>query len=302
MGLEVEACSTLAAVGRKLQLIATRMPRDHRPLYMKVPAQALRPPDVEQFEGEVKWDADRLMLGLRRGQRRAEFEGAVEASLATIELDSETKKVELPWRQFVSAIKQAALPFFEKGQVKADPAYEEARRERELMLEKRRELRLALAGTVDDSEEAGVALQLALRTRRCSNMRREERRRRRACMQEELAEATKQGHFSTVHKLAHALAERFRGPKKRIFNAPRHNNCGVEEWAACLATPAAKGGMGAVIANSLEQIDEQQWEEREELPAPDANQDVLAGRDFSRIMKEVKRASKRKAAPPWSLP
>jgi len=108
------------------------------------------------------------------------------------------------------------------------------------MLEKRRELRLALAGTVDDSEEAGVALQLALHTQRCSKMRREERGRRRACMQEELAEAAKQGQFSTVHKLAHALAERCRGPKKRRFNAPRHNNCGVEEWAAFLATPAAK--------------------------------------------------------------
>ena len=92
----------MAKVGRKLQLIATKMPRDHRPLYMRVPAQALRPPDVEQFEVEVKWDADQLMLGLRRGHRRAEFVGAVEANLATIELDSETKKVELPWASCVA--------------------------------------------------------------------------------------------------------------------------------------------------------------------------------------------------------
>jgi hypothetical protein len=33
---------------------------------MKVPAQSLRPPDVEHFKGEVKRDVDQLMLGLRR--------------------------------------------------------------------------------------------------------------------------------------------------------------------------------------------------------------------------------------------
>ena len=43
-------------------------------------------------------------------------------------------------------------------------------------------------------------------------MRLEESRRRRACVQEEIAEAVQKDVYATVHKLAHALADKCRGP------------------------------------------------------------------------------------------
>ena len=97
MEIGVEACSTLAGLGSKLQLISTRTPRDHRPLFIQVQVETLKPLQQVTLPGEVACDQDKLMMGLRRVQGRKEFVQFVEERMNNKnQFDFASNQIELP--------------------------------------------------------------------------------------------------------------------------------------------------------------------------------------------------------------
>ena len=63
-------------------------------------------------------------------------------------------------------------------------------------------------------------------------------------MHEDMAEAVNNDDYATVHKLAHALAEKCRGPNKRRYKAPSSNNCGKRGVAGVLTETSRKSWHG----------------------------------------------------------
>lgn len=268
----------------------------------------------------LRWDRAALMRGLLEGHQRKELVHARERAVAELDPpDFSTSAVDAPWSQLVSTLLSAAHPFFAASGRRRDVECPDAAaisQRREALLAQRRELReapLASSRAEEPRAElaraaldvAAVELELVLVSRRLRKLQRRAWAVRRRGLEASLADSCARRDMAEVWQLAHALARRCTGPRKRKWALPDDDKPLVADWSALLQATAPQGGLGAELISDLEDWQRQagRMQARSPLPPLLGRHNDLAVRDVHAVRWYLRRqARKRRGGPAWSLP
>lgn len=171
--------------------------------------------------------------------------------------------------------------------------------ERRRLLHWRRELRETVAAA-DVFELAEVSQELRVVTRVVAREKRRSWRASAAGWATELAEANSQRDFRRAHRLSHLIAGRRTAPRRHNLRLPRVGGPTCDEWSERMCAPLVAGGMSAQEVD----LEEQYALHRTFFePSPLTAQAVdEADDDRHRIVKQLSKQPRWRAAPPWSGP
>ena len=291
---DVQMCVPLVRSNVRLKLIRKQGARDHIPLLLKVDYTF----DMSHSRTEqTAWDFDRLAQALRRGQGVPEFINELEREFAEgpdyHDLCVAAPAPDDAWARWITTVYAVAERHFGR-QPASDPKAREYAAARSKLLADRRRLREV------EGDDTHVCMELARASRRL-------RRLRRSRLEETtsaLEEAWRSRRHAEVWRLAHLLAGKCGGSKRRRFNladdfVPRRDE--VQQY---FSLPGPEGGLRAVPV----EFAEYQQARLEGLPPPptfgsDNFLHVEEGRDdLEAITTPLEKAPRGKAAPAHSVP
>ncbi|CAK0820287.1 unnamed protein product, partial [Prorocentrum cordatum] len=284
---------------RDLQLIPHADPKDHAPMLWRL---KYRLQYQDDHDGDPTWDYDRLAgLAAPRGDHGliGELERLCENAAAAWRSTTRQDDPSEAWQSLVSDVREAALPFFQRGALPAPTT--ECVQQRQELLERRRNLSRQCRTETD---------RLAIRA--CDReIKRTKRRLYTQHVEQLLRDATaaaERGHTTTVWKLAYQIGGRYHGVRNRRFNAIPHYLPTLDEWTTTLLAGAAEGGFSAAqvpepqfpaeIALALREQNDPDgtWKELRGHPAATAHD------DWTDTLRCLRHAARRRYAPPHSAP
>ena len=147
----IQTLRTLKRAGRKLQIIPSNTARDHIPILIKFNYEL----HLDQAAGErVRWDFDRLALGLQTGIGRNEFLDELGEELEAAQKEfGECREHMLPNEHndlFMRILRKVSIKHWKKG--KKEPEEKEMMRMRKALLKELEEKRLEMDGIGNDDD------------------------------------------------------------------------------------------------------------------------------------------------------
>ena len=165
----------LMGMSKRLQLINKRGPADHASVhvhfwYLRAHISAPPPSSVQALVSPevagVRWDMDKLMLGVREGQSRRDFIAEMEITMTEFAQTHDHLLQENTPDKYFTALDTAmilcAQRFFGKTAKEDDPEYAAMAAERLELLRKRRELKANMVDSPDDGTFDNLAEKLIL--------------------------------------------------------------------------------------------------------------------------------------------
>lgn len=294
----VDACGVGMEHGRALQIINDTRPRDHMPIVMSFRYRLRYFDGTNDERGGDRWDYDALADALQQGSAGKEvFTKRLSDEIEKVDWDPlwSRKTLDAAWHSLRGCLISATRAAF-LSQATEQGTIDEYRREIRLVADRKRAIRLGRQeGDLDE-----VAAQLNDLRRRGRQLGRRYARRRRRVLVSDLQEAWRMRRLSACYRLAWLLSKQRLGPKRRAsYQRPRFVPT-VQEASTFLQASAQQGGQAAV---GIDFAVEEKWEEMAEpLKEMDAQSMEWGRLDFEGVIRAMKRSTKRKAAPEWSVP
>eukprot|EP00959_Pyramimonas_sp_CCMP1952_P078908 1649436-Pyramimonas_sp.AAC.1 len=302
----VLCASPIHQIGRRLQVIPCKDPRDHLPVLIKIDIQrwggqqvrSNGTPDGVDRE-EVKWDRDKMMQGVRGGRVREDFVRDVERELEEVwqAVQSDMPKPDDLMLQLDYVLRRVGTRHFQQARVRHSPSSQSSLCSQRLaLLAERRRLRNEL-GDSEDFERCCERLREL--TKQCKSLYRRRRTARNDQLVQELWDAWRARDLSLVHRLSLRIAGSRFGRAKRDLHKLDGALPTPAQWMEVWEQEGGDGGMQAVQGD---------WEamcrHQDALLTPGGVNDSSANAACSRalldlelLQKYVARAPKRRGVP-----
>ena len=265
------------------------------------PQQALL---VDVDIGDVQWDPDLLLRGLREGHMREEFirdlEAAIKAKedqLAPLLLH---KTADAYMQALDSIVISVGLKYYSRKVKPTSEELEKAKRIRMTLLRLRRSVR---AGRINATVEMEDALERELleATANCRRARRKVQLVRDKALLEELYECWGKRRMAEVNKILKSLCGGY-GPKVRSCSSLTSALPSCDDWLCTWSLPGREGGMLATLVDDWSALVDEHLACASDLPPRSMNYGDLAKRDVKRLKGHLVKCTKRKSCPKHSVP
>ena len=200
-----------------MQLIKDGDWRDHAPVLAAWPYSLMAA--VARIDAG-RLDFDAISLGVNQGHNREKVIEEVEKEVEELKAkEGETTSAGSLWAKVVAKANPVALRFYRIKPQEGD--YAEARKLREKFLQERREKKKGINDANTEDAITDATLELARHTAYCTKCGKKQVKKVKANRTHDLEEARRNRQTTVVHKLAHLIAGKGTGPKKRRYNLTR---------------------------------------------------------------------------------
>lgn len=296
-------CTTLARSARRLQIIPDTKPRDHLPLQVEM--------DYALGASRTRctprsWDYDAIAKSLQTGDMtKHKFYDTVEAEMSKVDwADLEAKTlVDEHWRRLVACITTAAQEHYARKPNETPADEQDLKRRRNEVLAARAEKREQMLK--GDDEAMWMYNELHWELKKITHDLRSVSRRRydkwKVRIEGELWRAWSDRHLAECYRLSNMLAGRRLGAKNRKMGHLPGTRPDVAQWREFLQRDGGDGGLQAEYIDYDEECSKMEMQADEVGPIT-ANHTNDAHRDYDGMLRALKRGTKRRSSPGWSLP
>ena len=295
---------------RRLQLIPSGRPRDHVPVLMQLDYDIME--NFGPSRLQTQWCFDKLGEALQTGRHRGAFLEELEAEFGKKqgEMNEKTQQSDpdASWRLWVDIVREIGLKHFSRHKP-ADQHTSNLKAKKARLMKERADLRTMAGLFWEDyqdwqgyTDELNSYVQEIKQTdKQLRQVRRRDTALRRRHLEVDLNKAIMEQRHAEAHRLAHALAGKATGPRKRVFRRLPSEQPPKATILEYMSLPGEEGGMSAHQVQWPE-VAEDYRQEFSAFQGGDMNTRKLADDDLYRTTWRLKKTSKRKAAVPWSLP